>query len=43
MEKELPITQIVDSKQMKQLIDIFNKQVRPKKRRTNEDTEVAED
>ena len=43
MEKELLITQILDSKQMSELIDIFNKQVRPKKRRTNEDTEVAED
>lgn len=31
-EKELMITQILDSKQMKQLIDIFNKQVRPKKK-----------
>lgn len=43
MEKELLITQIVDSKQMKQLIDIFNKRVRPRKRRTNEDTEVTKD
>ena len=31
-EKELLITQILDAKQMKQLIDIFNKQVRPKKK-----------
>ena len=37
MEKELLITQICDSKQMKQLIDIFNKQVRPKKRKEKEE------
>ena len=32
MEKELLITQILDCNQMKELIDIFNKQVRPKKK-----------
>ena len=32
MEKDLLITQILSSDQMKQLIDIFNKQVRPKKK-----------
>lgn len=43
MEKELLITQILGSKQMAQLIDIFNKQVRPKKRRTNEDSKTSKD
>ena len=42
MEKELLITQICDSNQMKELIDIFNKKVRPKKRRTNEDSKTTE-
>ena len=32
MEKELLITQILNPDQMKELIDIFNKQVRPKKK-----------
>ena len=32
MEKELLITQILSKDQMKELIDIFNKQVRPKKK-----------
>ena len=32
MEKELLITQILSHDQMKELIDIFNKQVRPKKK-----------
>ena len=32
MEKELLITQILDKNQMTQLIDIFNRQVRPKKK-----------
>lgn len=32
MEKELLTTQILDSKQMAELIDIFNRQVRPKKK-----------
>ena len=32
MKDELLITQILDSKQMAELIDIFNKQVRPKKK-----------
>lgn len=32
MEKDLLITQILDKNQMAELIDIFNKQVRPKKK-----------
>ena len=32
MERDLLITQILDSKQMAELIDIFNRQVRPKKK-----------
>ena len=44
MKKELLITQILDSKQMAELIDIFNKQVRPKrKRRVNEDSKTTKD
>ena len=39
MEKELLITQILDSKQMAQLIDIFNKQVRPKKKEASNEPE----
>ena len=33
MEKDLSITQILNPNQTKQLIDIFNKQVRPKKKK----------
>ena len=32
MERDLLITQILDSKQMAELSDIFNRQVRPKKK-----------
>lgn len=36
MEKELLITQILSKEQMAELIDIFNKRVRPKKKKKEE-------